>query len=170
MIIQVSDHAERVDIISVMPVGKRIFLALLSLIPLLAPYELLWRVQWHDYWNPVFLLFAIVSVGAIAVSGLFLFAALAGLSSQMTFHALRSTFTYSERAPIVPQRTQVLPLSSIRSIHIRTQEWSDGSPSYSLRVTMFNGAVFDSGSSESRQEIEQAKMQVEAFLNRTGNF
>ena len=161
---------KRVDIISVMPVGKRIFLALLSLIPLLAPYELLWRVQWHDYWNPVFLLFAIVSAGAIAVSGLFLFAALAGLSSQMSFNALRSTFTYSERAPIVPQRTQVLPLSSIKSIHIRTQEWSDGSPSYSLRVTMFNGAVFDSGSSESRQEIEQAKVQVEAFLNRTGNF
>ena len=104
------------------------------------------------------------------MSGLFLFAALAELSSQMTFNALRSTFTYSERAPIVPQRTQVLPLSSIESIHVRTQEWSDGSPSYSLRVTVFNGAVFDSGSSESRQEIEQAKVQVEAFLNRTGNF
>jgi len=56
VIIQVSDNAERLDIISPMPVGKRIFLALLGLIPLLAPYELLWRVQWHDYWNPVFLL------------------------------------------------------------------------------------------------------------------
>jgi hypothetical protein len=147
-----------------MPVGKRIFLSLLGLIPLLAPYELLWRVHWHDYWNLVFLLFAIVSVGAIAVSGFFLFAALAGLSSQMSFDARRSTFTYSERAPIVRQRTQVLPLSSIESIHIRTQEWSDGSPSYSLRVTMFNGVVFDSGSSGSLQEIEQAKVQVEAFL------
>lgn len=120
--------------------------------------------------EPSFPALAIVSAGAIAVSGLFLFAALAELSSQMTFNALRSTFTYSERAPIVPQRTQVLPLSSIESIHVRTQEWSDGSPSYSLRVTVFNGAVFDSGSSESRQEIEQAKVQVEAFLNRTGNF
>ena len=170
MIIQVTESAERLDLISAMPVGKRIFLALLGLIPLLAPYELVWRVQWHDYWNLVFLLFAIVSVGAVAVSGLFLFAALAGLSSRMSFDALRSNFTYSERAPLVPQRTQVLPLSSIESIHIRTQEWSDGSPSYSLRVTMFNGAVFDSGSSESRQEIEQAKVQVEAFLNRTGNF
>jgi hypothetical protein len=152
-----------------MPVGKRIFLALLGLIPLLAPYELLWRVRWHDYWNLVFLLFAIVSVSAVAVSGLFLFAALAGLSSQMSFDARRSTFTYSERAPLVPQRTQVLPLSSIESIHVRTQEWSDGSPSYSLKVTMFNGAVFASSSSESHQEIEQAKVQVEAFLNRTRN-
>ena len=144
-------------------------MALLGLIPLLAPYELGWRVQWHDYWNPIFLVFAIISVGAIAVSGFFLCAALVGLSSQMTFNALRSTFIYSERAPLVPQRTQVLPLSSIKSIHIRTQEWSDGSPSYSLRVTIFNGAVFDSGSSGSRQEIEQAKVQVEAFLNRTRN-
>ena len=170
MSIQVSDNAERLDIISPVPVGKRILLALLGLIPLLAPYELLWRVQWNHYWHPVFLLFAIVSMGAVAVSGLFLFAALAGLSSKMTFNGLRSTFTYLERAPIVPQRTQVLPLSSIESIHIRTQEWSDGSPSYSLRITMFNGAVFDSGSSESRQEIEQVKMQVETFLNQTGNF
>ena len=104
------------------------------------------------------------------MSGLFLFAALAGLSSQMTFNALRSTFTYSERAPIIPQRTQVLLLSSIESIHIRTQEWSGGVPSYSLRITMCNGAVFDSGSPGSRQEIEQAKVQVKAFLNWTENF
>jgi len=145
-------------------------MTLLGLIPLLAPYELLWRVHWHDYWNLVFLLFAIVSVGAIAVSGFFLFATLAGLSSQMSFDARRSTFTYSERAPIVRQRTQVLPLSSIESIHVRTQEWSDGSPSYSLEVTMFNGTVFDSSSSGSLQEIEQAKVQVEAFLKRTQSF
>jgi hypothetical protein len=169
VIIQISDDAKCLDIISSMPTGKRIFLALLGLIPLLAPYELLWRVRWHDYWHLVFLLFAIVSVGAVAVSGLFLFIALAGLSSQMTFNVLHSTFTYSERAPVVPQRTQVLPLSSIRSIHVRTQEWSDGSPSYSLRVTMFNGVVFDSGSSGSFHEIEQAKVQVEAFLNRARN-
>ena len=38
-----------------MPPLKRIILFLLSLIPLLAPYELLIVPQWNDYLNPFFL-------------------------------------------------------------------------------------------------------------------
>jgi hypothetical protein len=93
--IQVSDNEERLDVFSPMPSGKRFLFALFALIPLLAPYELMLRVQWNDYRHPAFLLAAIISAGAVALSGLFVFAAVAGLSSRMTLDAARSTFTYS---------------------------------------------------------------------------
>ncbi len=164
--IQVSDNGERLDVCSRMPRGKRLFFALCALIPLLAPYELMWRVQWNDYRSPVFLLAAIISAGAVALTLFLLLAAVAGLSSRMTLDAAHSTFTYSTGAPMVPHRTLVRPLSSLESVHVRTHEWSDGGPSYTLMVKMSDGATFDTGSSSSRDDIEHEKARVEAFLDR----
>jgi len=164
--IQVSDSGARLDVVSQMPSGRRFLFASFALIPLVAPYELMLRVQWNDYRHPAFLLAAIISAGAVAVSGLFVVAAIAGLSSRMTLDAARSTFAYSTGAPILPHRTLVLPLSSLESVHVRTREWSDGAPSYTLMVKMSDGATFDSGSSWSRDDIEREKARVEVFLDR----
>lgn len=164
--IQVSDNGERLDVFSTMPAGKRFLFALFALIPLLAPYELMLRVQWNDYRSPVFLIAATISAGAVALSVFFLFAAGAGLSSRMTLDAAHSTFTYSTGAPIVPHRTLVRPLSSLESVHVRIHEWSDGGPSYTLMVKMSDGATFDSDCSWSRDAIEHEKARVEVFLDR----
>jgi hypothetical protein len=85
----------------------------------------------------------------------------------MTLDARRSTFTYSEGAPLVPRRTLELPLSSLESVQVRTHEWSEGAPSYSLLVKMSDGATFESGSSWSREDIEHDKARIELFLDRT---
>lgn len=164
--IQVSESEGHLDLFSPMPSGKRVLFAVLALVPLLAPYELTWRVQWNDYRHPAFLFAAIISAGAVALSGLLVFAAVAGLSSRMTFDAARATFTYSTGAPVVPQRTRVLPLSSLESVHVRAHEWSDGPPSYTLLVKMSDGATFESGSCWSRADVEDQRVRVEAFLDR----
>ena len=164
--IQVSETEGRLDVFSPMPPGKRLLFALLALIPLLAPYELIWRVQWNDYRHPAFLFAAIISAGAVALSVLLVFAAVAGLSSRMTLDAARATFTYSTGAPIVPRRTRVLPLSSLESVHVGAHEWSDGPPSYTLMVKMSDGATFESGSSWSREDVEDEKVRMETFLDR----
>ncbi len=163
--IQISENGERLDVCSRMPWGKRLFFTLCALIPLLAPYELMWRVQWNDYRSPMFLVAAIISVGAVALSAFFLFAAVAGLSSRMTLDAANSTFTYSTWALVVPHRTVVFPLSSIESVHVQTHEWSDGGPSYTLMVKMTDGATCDTGSASSRDDLEHEKARVEAFLD-----
>jgi hypothetical protein len=164
--IEVSQDTERFEITSPMPRGKRLLFGLLALFPLLAPYELMVRVQWTSYLNPFFFIAAFISAGAIALSLFLVFAAVAGLSSRMTMDAADSTFTYSHIAPVVRQHTQVFPLSSLESVQVRTHEWSDGAPSYSLMVKMTDGATFNSGSSWSRQDIEHHKAQAEAFLDR----
>jgi hypothetical protein len=164
--IKVSHDTQRLEITSPLPRGKRLLFGLLALFPLLAPYELILRVQWASYLNPFFFIAAFISAGAIALSLFLVFAAVAGLSSRMTMDAADSTFTYSHAAPVVRQYSQVFPLSSLESIQVRTHDWSDGAPSYSLMVKMTDGATFNSGSSWSLQEIEHHKAQADAFLDR----
>jgi hypothetical protein len=164
--IQVSDNEERLDIASPLTSGMRLLLVLLALFPLLAPYELMLRVQWTDYRHPLFLFAAIISAGAIALSAFLAFAGVAGLGSRMTLDAARATFTYSASTPLVPQRTLVLPLSSLEGVQVRTHEWSDGAPSYSLVVKVSDGSHFESGSSWSRQDLERDKVRIERFLDR----
>jgi hypothetical protein len=156
--IQIAESSNGLDILSPMPRGTRILFALLAVFPLIAPYELIWRVQWTDYWTLFFLFAAIISAGALALSAILVFSAVAGLSSRMTFDTASFTLTYAEGAPVVPLRTRVLPLSSVGSVQVRTHDWSDGAPSYALTIRMSDGAAFDSGSSWSHEEIDQAKL------------
>ena len=63
----------------------RVIFALLSLFPLLAPYELLILPKWEHRLHPFFLLCAFISIGAMTLSGLLVWAAIAGLNSRMRF-------------------------------------------------------------------------------------
>jgi hypothetical protein len=164
--IKIAESANRLDILSPMTRGYRLLFVFLALIPLLAPYELILRVQWTDYLNPFFLFAAVISAGAVALSGFFIFAAVAGLSSRMTFDAAASTFTYTEHAPVIPRRTRVFPLNSIESVDVHIHEWSDSGPSFSLMIRMSDGATFHSASSWSRKDIEHSKILVQNFIDR----
>ena len=143
--------------------GFRIVLLLLGVLPWLAPYELLVRVAWRDYLSPFFLLAAVISAGAIVVSLFLIFAAVAGISSQLVFDRSASTLTYSFQAPVVRRTSRVYPLSAIGSVDVQERTWSDGPPSYHLRVVLSDGAVIESGSSGSREEVEAIRARIERF-------
>jgi hypothetical protein len=158
------ETANRLEIVSPMPVGRRVLFAFLSLIPLLAPYELIIRIRWNGYLHPFFLLAALICAGALTLTAFLLFAALAGLASQMVFDKTRRTFTYTVAAPVVRRRTREYPIRSIEGLEIVTHDWSDSAPSYSLKVLMVEGQGFNSASSWSREEIENLRRHVLAFL------
>ena len=145
--------------------GVRWLLALLSLFPLLAPYELLLEVRWPSYAHPFFLLAALISAGAVVVSVLVFWAAVAGLSSRMVFDAARSTFTFTTRAPILRSRQSECPLSELERVEVTTWEWSDGAPSYSIRVVSRSGESFTSGASWSKDEVEAVRRRAAAILH-----
>lgn len=155
----------RLEVCSPMRTGSRAVFALLALFPLAAPYELLLGVRWKSMLHPFFLLAAFISVGAMALSGFLLFTALAGLSSRMVFDLARGTFTYSATAPAVRVPASVHSISAIRSIEIGSREWSDGAPTYRVRVVLADGIVFETASSWSRAEVERARERIEGFLN-----
>jgi len=102
-----------------MRTGTRVLFAVLALFPLLAPYELIVKVEWESYLHPFFLLAAFISVGATALSAFLVFAAVAGLSSQMVFDARAATFTYSAQAPIVRPTSQVYPMADVVGVEVR---------------------------------------------------
>ena len=130
----------------------------------MAPYELMVRVRWTDYRHPLFVGAAIVAAGSLAVSLILPFAAVAGVSSRMTFDAAHSTFTYSERAVWIRPRTRVFPLSAVQRVSMDRHDWSDGGPTFSLVITMSDGATFRSASSFSVEDVEQGRAEVERLL------
>lgn len=157
------ERPDRLEVHSPMRAGMRVFLALIALFPLLAPYELILRVDWREYVSPFFLFAALISAGAIALSAILLFAAIAGLSSAMVFDKRSKTFTYSATSPVI-RLSQTRSLSAIHEVGVGVHDWSDGAPTHSLRVTLADGTAFESGSSTSRDGIDLIRDRIGRFL------
>lgn len=158
------ERANRLEVRSPMRAGMRVLLATLAFFPLLAPYELLIRVEWQQYMHPAFFLVAFISAGAAALSAILLFAAIGGLSSQMVFDKGSETFTYSAEAPVIRRTGQTHPLSEVCGVEVGVRDWSDSAPTYHLGVSVADGTVFESGSSCSRDEIELIRARLQQFL------
>lgn len=158
------ERVSHIEVHSPMRPGLRVALALLALVPLLAPYELLLRVPWRQSMHPAFFVAVLVSAGALVVSAILLFAAIAGLSSTMLFDKRSGTFAYAAGSPVLRRSARTLPLSAIREVEIGVRDWSDGAPTYHLRVSFTDGTAFESGSSTSRDEIELIRSRVAQFL------
>ena len=161
-----SEDNGRLVIVSPMPVGRRWLFAVLGLFPLLAAWELLARPHWAGRFGLFFVFAAVVSAGALCLSGLLFFAAVAGLSSRITLDARSMTFTYSAMAPVVPTQLRSYPLTDVTAVDVRTYDWSDGAPSYSLRILTADGNSQETASSSSREEVEDYRGKVAAFLSR----
>jgi hypothetical protein len=144
--------------------GNRILFLLLSFFPLLAPYELLFRVRWTNYWNFFFLFAAAISAGAVFVSAFLVWAAIAGMNTEMVFDRKRDIFYFASQAPILRRRVQEYPLASVRELAVETHAWSDGAPSYSLKAFLADGKTLSLGSCWSRAEVEAARDQAAAFI------
>jgi hypothetical protein len=59
-------------------------------------------------------------------------------------------------------------LSDIRGVGVGVREWSDGAPSFYLRVTTNDGSVFDTASSWSRDEVERIRNRISEYLGAHG--
>lgn len=165
--VDVVETEEAFEINSPMRVGMRLLFAVLSLFPLLAPYELILRVDWQSYLNLPFLFVGVISAGAIALSAFLIWAAIAGVSSSIRIDRVRGEISYSASAPILPLRTSHYPIASIERMQVAATEWSDSAPSYQLEFVLAGGGSICTGSSWSRPEIEALLERVAAFLTHT---
>jgi hypothetical protein len=162
MELHVTEQPGRLEIVSPMPWGRRVLFGFIALVPLLAPYELLYIVRWNTWWHPFFFFALFISLGAMFVSGLLAFAALAGLESRMVFDAASRTFTYSAKAPIAREGASIT-FQEIDRVEVESHDWSDSAPSYSLRLKA-GGRMFSTGSSGSRAEVESIREKVDRLL------
>jgi hypothetical protein len=139
-------------------------LSILAVVPLWAPYELLVRPGWPNPAGPFFAFAALVSAGAVAVAMLFLVAALTGTSSSLVFDRRTATITSTAQAPLVRRKSRVAPLQDVVAVEIGDHEWSDGGPTFHVRVAMADGLLLRTGATPSRHEAELVRGQVVAFL------
>jgi hypothetical protein len=159
----VTESLDRLDVRSPMRMGVRIVLGLMGVIPLLAPYELLVRPDWPGG-GPFFAFAALVSAGAVAISVLFLMAASAGTSSRIVFDRRTATITSTVQAPVVRRTSRVFPLHDVVAVEIGVEEWSDGGPTYHVRIALRGGALLRTGGVPSRDEAEAVRTRLADFL------
>lgn len=167
-LVVLTEPAGRLEVQSPMHPGLRAVLLLVAVVPLMAPYELLLRVGWKHYLNPFFLLAALISAGAAVVSVFLVFAALAGISSRLVFDRSSATLTHSFGAPVIRRTSRVYPLSAISRVEVGQGTWTDGAPTYHLRVILDGRPVIESGSSDSREEVEAIRARIERFTTGVG--
>jgi hypothetical protein len=160
--------AEDGDVILIesrMRTGERVVLLMAAFFPLLAPYELIIRPAWHNYWSVYFAFAAVISVGATVVAVLLTFAAAAGLNTRMAFDRGQGTFSYASGAPFVQWRTTQYSIDRIAELKKTTSEWTEGAPTFSFAVRTTDGRSFQSGSSWSEREVDSIIDRVSLFLD-----
>ena len=162
--LNVIETADALEVTSPMPSGRRVLFGLLALIPLLAPYELLLKPGWENILNPFFGFAAIISLGALFLSAFLVWAAIAGLESRARFDLRHRTLTTAFWAPVVPLTMHTYSLNDLRGVQLETTEWSDGSPSYSLRVETIDGRTLKLMGEYDRREVEAVQSRIARFL------
>ena len=144
--------------------GTRIFIGLLGLVPLIAPYDFLVKARWNSYFNFPFLLALIVSIGAVFVSVMFVYAAAFSMSIKITLDRRAQVFRHSTETPTIRNKTEEHPLSHIQRLDVRETNWSDGPPSYNLQFVMEGDKVYEVGPFNSLAEIDQILQRAKRFV------
>jgi hypothetical protein len=145
--------------------GTRVFIGLLGLVPLIAPYDFLVKARWNSYFNFPFLLVLIVSIGAVFMSAMFVYAAAFSMSIKVTLDQRTQVFRHSSEAPTIRNKTEEHPLSHIQRLEVRETNWSDGPPSYNLQFVMEGNKVYEVGPFNSLAEVDQTRQQAQQFLH-----
>lgn len=134
--------------------GKRFALALVGLVPLLAPYELLLKPGWTDVRSVAFGVALAVSLGAMSVSGFMVFAAVAGLDRRIVLDGGTRQLLFTQRSPLSVERTRVWAFDAVEAVEVAVNTWSEGPDTYWVRVRMHGGEELSSGSTNSRSDAE----------------
>lgn len=163
--LRVAEEADTFEITSPMPTGRRLVFAALALFPLLAPYELLLKPGWETIFHPMFGLAAIISLGALCLSALLIWAAIAGMESSARFDRRRRTLTLVSRAPVMPLKPRTCSLSDLKAVEVDRTEWSDSGPSFSLRLETLDGRSFRLLGGYEQAEVEDVRRRLGRFLS-----
>ncbi len=120
---------------------QRIFFFSIGLFPLIAPYELIYKVRWTSYFNLFFLFALLISIGAICVAALFIFFSLASYSLRVVVdkkaRLVRVIKLSLFKLPV--KRVQRISFSEIEVLKIKKFDWSEGPDTYKIIAHLGNG-------------------------------
>jgi hypothetical protein len=136
-----------------------------SLVPLLAPYELLVKPGWTDVPNLAWAFSLVVSLGAAAVSAILLLVAILGINRRVEFNAVSGTIRIAESHLLKRRQERELPFFEVAGIELVSHDWSDGPSTYDLRLVPKAGKAFAFGDFSKRADAETVLASLKAMVN-----
>jgi hypothetical protein len=127
---------------------------LVSLFPLLAPYELLFKIHWEGFFNPSFFISMVFSMIMVAFSAFIMFIALFARNQLVCFNGDRSTLTYGWRDAVHAYRETDYRFEEISEPELETHTWSDSPNSYDLLVKTRSGLKISFGDFASKEKAQ----------------
>ena len=127
---------------------------LVSLFPLLAPYELLFKIRWEGFFNPSFFISLVFSMIMLAASAFVMFIALFAQNQHVCFDGDRSTLTYGWSDAVRAYRETDYRFEEISEPELETHTWSDSPNSYDLLVKIRSGIKISFGDFESKEKAQ----------------
>ena len=144
----------KIEITETMSTGVRIFLFIMGLLPWFAPYELLIKPGWTGF-SIMTLVFAAISLGAIAISLGFIGAAVFGMNQTVTFDLTARTITHRYETAVNALRTKRCSFSDMTKSEVREHDWDSGPRTYSLEIYFKDKHKILCGNFPSREEAEE---------------
>lgn len=127
---------------------------LVSLFPLLAPYELLFKVRWESFFNPSFIISLVFSMIMVAASAFVMFIALFAQNQHVCFDGDRSKLTYGWSDAVRAYRETIYRFEEISEPELETHTWSDGPNSYDLLVKTRSGLKISFGDFKTKEQAQ----------------
>jgi hypothetical protein len=144
--------------------GLRVFIFVIGLIPLLAPYELLFKVKWNEYFNLAFLFALAISLGALTVTGFFIFFALMAFSRRLNFDLNRKVVIYGFNHALQPYREELYDFEDFAITAVEEHDSSDGPASYSLVLYTHGGSDISIGYFNERTQADYYRNMIESWI------
>jgi hypothetical protein len=162
--ISVKETETTLELSNRISIGMRALIFFIGLIPLLAPYELLYKVRWENDTHLAFLFAFVIVLGALAVSGFFIFFALFAYSRRLYFDRRRQKVTFGFSHALQPYRERHCVFRDLSSIEVEVNAWRDGPDSYSLLPYSRDGSKFSIGYFDERTRTDRYKDLIKEWI------
>jgi hypothetical protein len=163
---QISQTPGRIEFIDRLTVVHRISLAVMGLIPLYAAYDLLLRHSLPEGITPAHVVPLVISLGALLVSLLFIGAAFFGMDQRVVIEAATGAVIHTRRAAVLGSRTTRHPFAAIGGTDVAVHEWSEGPPTFNIKIDLLGGGSIEFGRFIVREDAERYLAEVRTL---TGN-
>jgi hypothetical protein len=153
--VSATKSGELIEVSDRIPSLARVLIFVFGLIPLYAPYDLLFPLsKWKGV--SVFLVgAAAISLGATVLSLLFMAAPFLGISSTVRFDGASRIVTYSWETAVTGLRVRQYAFGEIERLRIETHEWTEGPATHRIVADLKAGRSFEFGKFDARAEAER---------------
>ncbi|MBL8795232.1 MAG: hypothetical protein JNM56_15105 [Planctomycetia bacterium] len=145
----------------------RVIVFVFGCVPLLAPYELLYKPHWHGHgWFMVIPI--VIATGATLLALAFMAAAFLGMSQSLCFDVLMRTVIYSYENSLTSLRRRRYAFTEVAEVDLHEHHWDSGPNTYGLQVKFTDGRQVEIGN-YTKPEAERYLQRVQDMLRSTNS-